>query len=219
MPFEFNLANIGLTSNNVNSFMGILTLFGFMIVGMAVVGYFTYLYIQKKQHNIEVEIFTGDQGTIKIFYDRGRLFGKTETYQTSFHLFKKKIYVPNIDLKKHVVDGHLKLIQTGNLRFLPVEINFKTGEMTTFLEEDFEFYADGIRRSLERKQGKLSAWEKYSGIILVGGSIMMICMVQLFVIYQQKDTTAAFLRAAEIAQNSCRAVAYTVVNGTGAIPA
>lgn len=197
------MAIFGLVPDNaLDSTLGLLVFVVVVIVLIAFLGFAAWVFINYKKHNIKVSIwrYGGEKGTWRKMVDRGRLFMNPETLQSSFHLFNRKVYVPNVVANAHIYDGEIELREIGNGQYVPMSRDFSTGNIKPINEVDLEFYADGIRRSLERKAGKPGFWDKYGLPIMGAGFLLIITFCLLFLFYQLRDVASGLMSAAE----SCR---------------
>lgn len=212
MAITVNTAAVAKVFGN---FLGITTigiglLILFVILTIAFISWRNY-----KKHNISVNIYSGSSlSTLRRYKDKGRLYIRTDTYQSSFHLWKRRIFIPNIETKTHILDSELNIMEVGNNQYVPMAIDFATGHLNPHLEVDLEFYADGIRRSLERKQGKFGFWDKHMGAVLLGGSMVVILFIFGFLFWNLKDVASALLAVAD----QCRIIKENTIITPHAAP-
>ena len=187
-----NIDPVALTNGTTMFITAIVLLMVIAIGGLA-----SYAYMQFRAHNVTVEILVGDGqvGTMRRKFDRGRLFINTDTYQTSFHLFWRRIYVPNVSVKHDIIDGKIELEQIGNLEFVPIRYNFTRGDAGSNREMDLEFTADGVKRNQERKIGKPSLLEKYQGLVMMGIT-MLASVIIVLIMFRSTGSIAQGLQAA-----------------------
>lgn len=197
------MANLGfegiINANTLSSGIGVFFVVCAFIMVVIIAGVILWTWMQYRAHNIIVEVWRGDlvQGTLKRAYDRGRVYENKDTYQTSFHLWNKRIFIPNIRYRDHIIDGKLMLLQIGNMEFRPMNFNLKNVEVSVTRELDLEFYTEGIRRSVERKAGAPSWWAQYGTAAMTIVFLLIIAVVLSILFYNLKDVGAALREAAE----------------------
>ena len=198
----------------MSSLLGIVSIAGVGIIGLILLVLMGIRIHNYRAHKYIVNIASKETGDLE--KDRGRLFVNPNTFQTSFHLWNKNVFVPNIDIKKNSKGGEIYLEQIGNLQYIPMLWDLDTAKISPHLEVDIEFYTDGIRRSLERKQGEKGFMEKYGGFIV----IVFLCFTVIIIfamLFQSMDKVVnAWLGAAD----KCTAFAIqpqTVLTPSGGV--